>query len=164
MEYCQMCRVQAPTMYVEFHHNIGALVMRFHYATRAYLCKDCIQRAFWRHMALDLTLGWWGIVSFVMTPIFAVMNVVQYSKTRSLPPVPAGAARVPLGVPLAAQTAMPLPQDAMARIQPYHSWIVQWLQAGHPASAIAADIAPRAGVAPAQVMQYMAGMGVPVGR
>ena len=43
---CQACGVEAPTKYVEFHQNVGALVMRFHKSYKGHMCKSCIHKYF----------------------------------------------------------------------------------------------------------------------
>jgi hypothetical protein len=43
---CQSCGVEAPTKYVEFYQNIGALFMRFSKSIKGILCKNCINHCF----------------------------------------------------------------------------------------------------------------------
>ena len=57
MEYCQACRRQAPTRYVEFYQNIGMLVMRSMRAVKGHLCKRCVKRYFWQMTGLTLVTG-----------------------------------------------------------------------------------------------------------
>src|SRR4029077_21272196 len=72
---CQSCGVEAPTRYVEFHQNIGALVMRFSKSIKGNLCKRCIHRYFWQFTGINLVLGWWGLISFVMNIVFIGNNI-----------------------------------------------------------------------------------------
>src|SRR3954470_19114902 len=37
---CQRCGADAPVKFVEFHQNIGALVIRFHSSVKGELCKS----------------------------------------------------------------------------------------------------------------------------
>ena len=56
---CQCCGVEAPTKYVAFYQNIGALVMRFTNSMEGNLCKSCIHSTFWKFTLTNTTLGWW---------------------------------------------------------------------------------------------------------
>lgn len=82
---CQMCGCYAPTKKVEFRQNIGALIMRFPRTLRGELCKACINKSFWKMTLITLFLGPWGVISLIMTPIFIIMNTVQYISALSLP-------------------------------------------------------------------------------
>jgi hypothetical protein len=81
---CESCLRAAPTKQVEFYQNIGALVMRFHKTLKGNLCRQCIDKYFWEYTLYTLFLGWWGVISFIVTPIFLVNNVVRYLGSRSL--------------------------------------------------------------------------------
>ncbi len=78
MNYCQLCFQQAPTKYVEIHQNVGLLVVRFHRSLKGNFCRDCIGSAFWTYSGITLLLGWWGVISFIVTPFILVNNIVQY--------------------------------------------------------------------------------------
>jgi hypothetical protein len=92
MDHCQLCGRIAPTKYVDFHQNVGALVLRFHKSIKGYLCRDCISSTFWPFTVTTLLLGWWGVISFVLTPIILLNNIVRYLSTLSLQPPRSGAA------------------------------------------------------------------------
>ncbi len=83
---CQICGVYGPTKYVEFYQNVGALVMRFHKSIKGNLCKNCINQTFWRFTLITLVAGWWGIISFVITPIFIINNSWRYLFSLNLKP------------------------------------------------------------------------------
>lgn len=85
MGYCQRCGRSAPTKKVELYQNIGALVVRFHKSTKGNLCKSCISQTFWSYSATTFVLGWWGLISLVVTPFMLVNNVVYYIGSLSLP-------------------------------------------------------------------------------
>jgi hypothetical protein len=66
--------------------NIGFLIARQSKNLTAELCRECGMR-----MAKEMTLitaffGWWGVISFILTPIILITNVVAMSKLSSLPP------------------------------------------------------------------------------
>jgi hypothetical protein len=82
---CQACGAKAPTKYVEFYQNIGALVMRFSKSIKGELCKQCINKHFWEFTLVTLIGGWWGVVSFIMTPFLLLNNIGRYLFALNLP-------------------------------------------------------------------------------
>lgn len=140
---CQSCGIEAPTRAIEFHQNIGALFMRFHKTCKGNLCKRCIHRRFWQFTATNLTLGWWGYISLVMTPVFTINNIVRYLGALGLAPVPKGAT-VPVLTP-----------EAIAKLTPHGHGIVARLNQRESLDVVAREIAARAGVTPGQVVKYV---------
>jgi hypothetical protein len=136
---CQLCGVEAETKYVEFYQNIGVLLMRFHKSLKGELCKNCIHQQFWGFTLVNVTLGWWGVISLIVTPFFIINNVARLS----LQPVDANAA------------APQLTDEAIGKIQPYTNYIVEQINAGSTVDQLAYDIAPNACVTPAQVKLYI---------
>ena len=83
--YCRVCRIQGlPTKHVVFHQHIGALVLRFEKKIEGWMCKACIREIFWEYTLITLFFGWWGIISFFMTPLFLTANVIQYRLCRDM--------------------------------------------------------------------------------
>ncbi len=140
---CQVCGVEAPTKRVVFYQNIGALVIRFSRSIKGNLCKSCIHKSFWRFTLVNLTLGWWGIISLICTPFFIVNNLVRYIGCLGMPPVPNGA------VP------PKLTPEAVAAIQPKQDLIFERINAGEPFEKVAADVAAETGVTPGQICLYV---------
>jgi len=140
---CNACGVEAATKQVQFHQNIGALVMRFHRHIKGELCKSCVHKNFWKMTMVNLTLGWWGMISLVVTPVFIVMNLVNYLRCVGMPPV--------------SPTATPpeLTEPAMTSLRPQTEQIVARLNAGEDVKKIAADVAYATGVTPGQVFLYI---------
>lgn len=64
----------------EFSGNIGALVMRFERSIRANMCRSCVRQRFWKYTAMNVFLGWWGIISFFVTPFHLFANTTIYLK------------------------------------------------------------------------------------
>ncbi len=94
---CQSCGLENPTKDVTLRQNIGMLMMRRSQTIKGNLCKPCIDSYFWRFMVVNATLGWWGLVSLIMTPIFLLNNVIQFIGSRSLGEVYTGAG-MPSGI------------------------------------------------------------------
>ena len=89
---CQVCGIEAPAQFVEFHQNIGTLFMRFHRKIRGRLCKSCVHKKYWKMTGITLGVGWLGMISIVIAPIFIIMNTVRYLAVLGMPP----GARVPV--------------------------------------------------------------------
>jgi hypothetical protein len=140
---CQGCGVEAPTKYVSFHQNIGVLVMRFSSSVEGNLCKSCINQHFWSMTGTTMFLGWWGVISFIITPFFLLNNIGRYLFALGLPPVPPG--------------AMPpqLTDDAVAKIQPHLGDLFSRLEAGETFDTAVVATADRAGVTPGQVALFV---------
>lgn len=142
MIVCQNCGVEAPTKYVEFYQNIGALIMRFSKSIKGNLCKNCINEYFWSYTGITAILGWWGIISFIVTPFILLNNIVRYLGTLGLQPPRVGAA------------SPRLTESAVTKIQPYTREIVERVNAGEKLEQVAQSVALRAGVTTGQVMLY----------
>ncbi len=140
---CQKCGVEAATKRVAFYQNIGALVMRFHSSVQGELCKRCIHKTFWTMTLVNCTVGWWGVISFIVTPFFVVNNVARYAMCVKLPPTPKDA-RPPA-----------LDTRAVERLQGVTERLVERLNRGEPLDKVLADTASIAGVTPGQVMLYL---------
>ena len=89
--FCQCCGIEAPTKKTAFYQNIGALVMRFSQSVEGNLCKDCIHKNFWKMTSTTLFLGWWGTISFIITPFLLLNNIGRYLMALPMPPVPSDA-------------------------------------------------------------------------
>jgi hypothetical protein len=115
---CQVCGARAQTMKVDLHRNIGLLVIRLGARMNGWLCKACIRRTFWKFTLVNVTLGWWGFISIILTPVFIIGNTIQYIKSLGMSdglPLPAaGAGAPPLAPGTAAAPADPAPADAGA--------------------------------------------------
>jgi len=48
------------------------------------LCKTCIRKIFWEYTLVTLFVGWWGVISFIVTPFYIVSNVCQYMSCRDM--------------------------------------------------------------------------------
>ena len=143
---CQACGVEAPTRYVEFHQNIGALVMRYHRSVKGHLCKRCIHREFWKKTGTTASVGWFGTISLIMTPVFIINNTVYYLKSAAMPKTPADA-QVPR-----------LTHEAVTAINPLAGELISRLNQQEPIDMVAMDIASRTGVTPGQVVVYLRAM------
>ena len=140
---CQDCGVEAATKYVSFHQNIGALVVHFTKSINGKFCKSCINRHFWGMTGKTFLLGWWGVISFIITPFLLLNNIVRYVFCLGMPAVPPGAAQPELT------------EAAVERINPHASDLFTRLEQGEPFEEAATVVAERAGVTPGQVALFV---------
>src|SRR5579862_7285264 len=97
---CQHCG-KSPTKLVTFQQNIGMLFARRHVSFTKYLCRRCIG-GYYRSFTLTTRfLGWWGFISFIMTPVILVSNTYNYLKSVRLPEP---------GLPVNSQFEAPVPK------------------------------------------------------
>lgn len=140
---CQSCGVEAPTQKVLFVQHIGAIVMFFHKRIGGNFCRNCVRKYFSEYTLMTLFLGWWGVISVFATPVVLLINIFNWFRAWSLPPVPAGA------------VAPQLTSDAITRINPLSNDLITQINAGKGLQTVASDIATRAGVTPGQVVRYV---------
>ena len=91
---------------------------------------------------MNLTVGWWGTISLIVTPCYLVNNLFRYMICLGMPS--SGGARRPT-----------LTDDALARLGPHTEEIIARLNASEPAQPLLSDVAARAGVTPGQVALYI---------
>lgn len=82
---CETCGVEGPTHHVKFEQNIGMFYARRSLTLDRDLCRPCIRRYFRSFTLTTLFLGWWGIISLLMTPFFLINNLREYWGARKLP-------------------------------------------------------------------------------
>lgn len=65
-----------------FRQNIGALVMRFEKKIQGRMCRACLSKHFWSYTLTTAAIGWFGLISILVAPIYVILNVVQYIKAK----------------------------------------------------------------------------------
>lgn len=90
---CQGCQTFGPVKQVMFFQHIGAIVLMFNRHIKGQLCRNCVNEQFAKTTLVTSFLGWWGMISFFLTPIFLLHNVVRYLFCLGLKPVDEGAHR-----------------------------------------------------------------------
>jgi hypothetical protein len=55
--------------------------MRQHRSIKGKLCKSCIDYCFWNLTGKTMLLGWWGMISFFITPFILLNNIFRYIST-----------------------------------------------------------------------------------
>ena len=82
MKPCQLCRNIRPTRSVTFRRNIGMVVVHQTRTLRADMCKTCMTKNYWDFMGKNLLFGPWGVISFIVTPIYLITNTYSYLSAR----------------------------------------------------------------------------------
>jgi hypothetical protein len=80
-ERCESCGIPAETKYVEFYENVGLIFMRQHRSVKGNLCKACIDYYFWNLTGKTMLLGWWGVISFIISPFILLNNIFRFLLT-----------------------------------------------------------------------------------
>jgi hypothetical protein len=151
---CQQCFRSRPALFVELHHNVGMLVLRQTYSTRARLCSDCLHRAYFHHLLRNLTLGWWGTISFFATIYYLLANTFVYATTlHKLRRASAPGATAAAPAPAAA--------DPQALLEPYEHNVRLRLRAGDSVDDIGRDLASLRGVPLDDATRFVASVSSP---
>lgn len=82
---CQLCHAAAPTRQVTLSQNVGLVILRFYSASQGQLCRNCIDREFWRRTLITAFFGWWGVISAIFTPLILAANVAAYGASLRMP-------------------------------------------------------------------------------
>jgi hypothetical protein len=82
---CVSCGKYSALNDVTFRRNIGMLVMRQYAEKGGPMCKSCIHATFWGYSAINLTVGWWGLISALLTPFLQLGNMFHYTRSLLLP-------------------------------------------------------------------------------
>jgi hypothetical protein len=77
--------------YASFRSNVGMLVARQERSVTGLLCGRCFDEAYRSHQTTNWALGWWGVVSFGVTPMLLAANAFAHARLLRLPMVPEGA-------------------------------------------------------------------------
>lgn len=80
---CQVCRGPGPVAHAVFRQNVGALFARFEKRIEGNMCRSCLSQKFWPFTLTTLAVGWLGMISLVVAPIYVLMNIVEYIKASS---------------------------------------------------------------------------------
>ena len=136
--YCQACGANAPTRYVEFFLNVGMLFRRYERSIKGRMCKPCIHYHFWENTLVTLLMGWWGVISLIVTPFFLLNNLLRYVGCLFM------RSRFPeVGV------------DVEAKLEPHLPVLLSRLKAGEKLRPVVKDLAPKAGVTVAEANAYL---------
>lgn len=139
---CVVCREHLPTKRISFEQNIGMLFVRRGKVLKGSLCRHCINRYFREYTIITLTLGWWGTISFIFTPIIVVMNTFQYI----------GAFLVP---PTEPRLETRISDEALQRLQSHNGNTLKRLKSDHRLINIAEDLSQSANVTLDEALLYI---------
>jgi hypothetical protein len=84
INYCQICHNFTKTQKVVIEQIIGLILLRKYKKVEGYLCSDCIEKIFWEYSSNTLFFGWWGLISFFLTPFILINNTISYISTKKL--------------------------------------------------------------------------------
>jgi hypothetical protein len=139
---CTSCGREDPVRDVEFGMEIGLLLVRLNRQKKGRMCPACIRSTFWTYTLTTLVFGWWGIISFFVTPVVIVMNIISYRAVFLSPPYPT------TDPPLALSSSL------LSSLEPYRDEMFARLLKGEPMGQISEDIGRRTGASPAEVRAF----------
>lgn len=153
---CEGCGAWAETRHVVFYYNIGLVFLRFHRSLDETLCKSCIHRSFWKFTALNLFLGWWGVISFFCTIGFLLNNTIRYLGCLSMAPRPADGGTPPPQARIEpAPTPAVLTQATVDQLQPWLQVMWERLQQGASVAQVAREYSPTTQCSEEQIALYL---------
>ncbi|MBX7058134.1 MAG: hypothetical protein K1X75_08695 [Leptospirales bacterium] len=141
--FCINCGIEAPLAKVSYKKNIGLLVMRQYQTFEGAVCRPCRDSLFSSYFLTTLFAGWWGVISFIVTPFYLLATLFSYIGTRDLQSPPVGARRPTLSA------------DEIQRIAAQESILVEVLNGGGSIEDACQRTAAAAGVQPAQAFLFL---------
>lgn len=75
---CESCGRTASTQPATLYQNIGMIAALRHRTLKGNYCRPCITHYFWEYTLVTLVLGWWGMISFFLTPLILVSNLFYF--------------------------------------------------------------------------------------
>lgn len=82
--YCPSCGLKIKTKKVRLMQNIGLLVVRRQKVINENLCRNCINYYYWEFTGKTIMFGWWGVISFIFTPVILISNTFNYLNSLSM--------------------------------------------------------------------------------
>ncbi len=141
--FCQNCKKEAPTWNVTFYRVIGLLAGFSYKRITGYLCENCINKFFEEYTLTTLVLGWWGAISFFLTPGVIISNIWNKLQIRKSPES------------MWRQAAPVLSDEALAKLRPFREEILDRIHFKERLDMIVPSIASRASVTTAEVDRYI---------
>lgn len=86
---CTQCGIHAEVDDVTIVRIVGLIVVFQWRRVGGRWCRRCVDRELFADTLLSAVMGWWGVISFFLTPFFLAVNAWTFLKTRGLAP-PAG--------------------------------------------------------------------------
>jgi hypothetical protein len=80
-EVCLVCG-RAPAAYFGFARNRGLVFMRRRFVYQGRFCKSCATGSYRAMQTRNITEGWFGVISFFATIVYAVRNLLRLRRGR----------------------------------------------------------------------------------
>ncbi len=75
---CAFCGQSAADYNLELNQNTGAIIVRYRKCYKGKMCRACAKKTFAKTQVHNLFLGWWGTISFFVTPFYLLANTISY--------------------------------------------------------------------------------------
>lgn len=143
MYCCESCGIEAPLASVSFTKNIGMFVVRQEETVAGTFCKNCIRHFYKDFQTANLLGGWWGTISFIITPIYFFQNRSAWAGVKNMADVPPGAS-----VPF-------LNEQLWNHLSQFQPLIEQLYNEGAPPRNVVHQLAEASGVTPGTADLYL---------
>ncbi len=77
---CGECFREGKTVVATFRHNIGLVIVHLSNERYDRYCFGCLNKVFFFKTLLTICVGWIGLVSLLVAPIFVIQNIFNYLK------------------------------------------------------------------------------------
>jgi hypothetical protein len=91
---CAKCGARTQLRAVSFSQNIGMIAIRHTSTVAGSFCGPCILSAYWSCSLTTAIVGWFGFISFIMTPFILLLNAIELMRSAKL----VGGAKVAVAV------------------------------------------------------------------
>ncbi|GJM19540.1 MAG: hypothetical protein DHS20C14_17530 [Phycisphaeraceae bacterium] len=144
---CGYCGREADTAPFMQRRQIGLIVVRLYAEDGRRACAPCARRHFLSMTGTTLVAGWWGLISFFVTPYVLISNTAAYlSRDRSA------------GQPHGPWIDWRVPPNIRESLAPHEDWALERLSAPdrtETSTAIGKQLGERAGVSWIYAMLYL---------
>jgi hypothetical protein len=81
---CRFCGC-VPAAKTKFRGHRGMIILMTFLSSEGPFCRDCGLSTFRRMTSETLLAGWWGAMSFFITPLTVLLNLTRHGKVANLP-------------------------------------------------------------------------------
>lgn len=146
---CARCQHEAPVKELSFDKHIASSTGKNHTTFKGSFCKPCAASVFWEFTSTTFFLGWWSMVSCIVTPVTLSVNIVSYLRSLCMNITPR------LSPPV-------LTEEAVALLKPQQNRILEALQSKKSLEPLSREIAEISGVSPGQAYLFIGSLNTSV--
>ena len=81
---CAKCGARTQVRAVSFSQNIGLIAVRHTTTVAGAFCGPCILSTYWSCTLTTAIVGWFGFISFIITPFLILANAIELMRSARL--------------------------------------------------------------------------------